>query len=338
MTLSGNTVSPVTVCDLTSAAQDQPPTKGRIYAVTRKEDTLAIIDLNGSIAIVNDEVNSHPNLLKLGPMSTELAFWLDATRKIEVMRGMQVSPEAITEMLLNPNLYQTVVRARLSACLGYRPSYADALGNLTPLGREKANLVHDVLEAYDTATSGASRRPDQWTRADEAFLNAIITTRSAKFLKLIKTACIEAERRDTLRRDMLRNGDDPDANPETQVLFSTRRHMTTQKQKTGFSPAVGQLIDYVEGSTSSADPVETELSSMVIESLLPDKVTKVRQAWISVADMGNVAKNDLKLLLRYGMVDRRSLLGVNRGRPPTVVRVSVPGELVLADLAREQLI
>ncbi|HEY9660065.1 MAG TPA: hypothetical protein V6C65_16530 [Allocoleopsis sp.] len=299
---------------------------------------MPIIDLGATIAIINDEVNGLPDLAKIGPITTELAFWLDATRKIEVMRGMQVSPQSVEETLLNPNLYQSVVRARLAAYLGYRPSYADISGNLTQIGKDKADLAHSILYEYDAANNNASRRPDQWTRADQAFLNVSFTVRTVKFLKLIKFATIEAERRDTLRRDILANGGNPDGDQETAIEWSNRRHMTMQKQKTGIAPATAQLVDFVQGERFAADPVETELVSTVLEALLPDKVTKVRQAWISVADMGNVAKNDLKVLIRYGMVDRRSLLGVNRGRPPTVVRVSAPGELVLADLAREHLI
>lgn len=304
---------------------------------------MPIIDLGQHVSVNNDEACSHPDMLKLGHLSTELLLWLDMTRRIEVMRKMDMSANAqnLETRMVSPNFYQTVVRARTAAYVGYRPAYADIDGNLTSLGLGKAELAQRIVEALISAkVEFISVKPANWQTSEEAFVNMVIPIRAARLLKLFKSACLEAEQRDAAarerdREDMPGIHGKPTGAPK---LIKTGNSDSTERL---------QLLDIIETGQAKLVPTDDSVDTLVFDVMtIPAQTStdaadapkpvpqSVRQAWVPAAPLSSVARNDLKVLLRFGLVDRRSLFTTNRGRPPSVVRVSPPGEILLKDLHR----
>lgn len=278
----------------------------------------------GIIRVNHDLLGKGELAFQLGQMSTEFAIWLKA--KIEYVRAGHDETDI---KLSSTKLRNWDYRCRRAATRGYAQPYSDDRGALTELGQTMANyakqkiaLHHDHLEEIHAL------EPDAWTTADDALIIASFTIRQASMLKLLYNAILDAERTNRTSLDDSFHNPRKDAIPahalyEGQVRKEARQHQQIT------------LLDTFEQMQKTE--LSQEFQAIMID-LDADATAQSRQAWVPTFIFGHKARNDLKTLIRFGMVDVKQMFGTGRGRPRHVVRVSPPGIVVVNHLIRKNMI
>lgn len=292
---------------------------------TQKRDNMPILQLGTHIAVINTTAATMPELQKIGHISTEFAIWLDATRRIQVInQGMSLQTDAINQMLQAPNMYDSIVRSRLAAAIGYRPPLATQDGTLTELGNDRADLLRPIITRLADETPELLRSPQSWTKADQAFLSMTIMLRQAKLLSAIRKATKQLETTEN----------------RTGAILHQERPKSADNDQNNQNESSVRILDFTQiDDRRNESLIDTmQLPGFVMESLPPGQNEKVRQGWLVTSNLSASGKNDIKTLLRFGLLDRRAMLKAGRGRPASIVRVSFPGQLLLNDLRREGLV
>lgn len=300
---------------------------------------MAIRAAFGRIVIAHPVFCKGMQMAEIGAMSTELGIWLNARYQIESMPDNEFNTDIKASMGKRFERQENIdwdMRSRLAATRGYASPLCLPSGDLTALGTEKAKQVFelyahvaDQLNEDDTWTSS-----DKWTKADHVIMSGDITVRQAAMLRVVRNACLDAERTNRTRLDA--RFIPADLIP-TGV---TRRDLLISE---GFNPD-----DYVHNYPESPKAMTTlfEIANSNNDSLpdmqgfIIDDTTEnvARLAWVPTATFGQKARNDLKNLIRYGLVDLRAWHTPTRGRSKHIIRVSLPGQVLLSDLEDRKLI
>lgn len=301
---------------------------------------MPVINMNGTILIAHDKAGIGEEIEHLGEMSTELAIWLEgklfehslptiAPKLQNTATGETVDYWDKTNIVTNPYIRSMIARCALSAQRGYRHPYSDTLGNLTPLGLDKANQVQQIIQIINDDGDFWAYQPQKWTKATDVLIKATIPTRALSLLLLIQSAIIEAEKRyNAYALEHPGEAQDPHS-PDILNLNTANPINPTDRPKV------------FKGERRVADFYEVEIESAVtqdVSAMLYLIGTRRREAWVPSATFGQRARSDLKYLVRFGLVDLKAYVAGGRGRPRHVLRVSPTGQIVLDDLLTRKIL
>lgn len=274
---------------------------------------------------------------RIGPMSVELAKWLkfrlDWQKQQE--EGNSLGAERTSSYYFkNPETHEWNMRCMLASIRAYKPELCTELGYLTPTGRTLAELVFELFqEKGSLVTSDANMfKSETWTKTDQVFIMGQITIRQAAMLKLLWTACLDAEQ--TNREEL---------DEEFRSWQTIERRDEEAK-----AASRAQLVKDIREDIKEAGGPETYLDVLFERELHNEPQSfqarvigghgQERKAFVPTAIFGQRARNDLTNLIRYGLVDLKAVATGLRGRPKHIVRVSQPGQVVVTDLTNEHLI
>lgn len=331
-----------------------------------------IKQLGNDIVIRNKVVGAAPELVDLGPkgMSLELAVFLhykllESQYKAEDDERLSGVQYALTGHKIFRDL---VTRSQLAGMRGYRPKLIENYHMITPLGKDRAEKVGPLIEEINNELDNIVNVPDEWQDSDEMFLLAGIPVRVALMLQLLSKAIKEAKRAYEVEQanskyqvvpdpqdevlDLLTDDTKEPIPPkslediarenEQKQIFARMRKAADQAQeaiRTQNAPTRSQppqeagLEDLVDGTLQSTLP--QDFSAIVLPF---EKLAIENKVWVPTATFGQKARNDLVVLVRYGLVDLKQYNEGNKGRPKHVIRPSRIGYTVLRDLEAMRLL
>lgn len=263
----------------------------------------------------------------LGPMSMELALWLEYKLTEADMREQEDSDGlAGIQYFLNrdPVLADVVIRSQLAGMRGYDPKLVEQYDYLTHLGLEKAKRARIVIKEINETLDNIVYSPNDWHNSDEMFITAGIHKRAIMMLRVMKSAIHEARRR---------YEDGTDAPPPVKVNDETKETTRSLPPEQNEFPTIDSIADLRHVVKKTELP--TNFETIIFYGELTDEESR---CWVPTAAFGQRARYDLNILVKYGLVDLKSYNLGNKGRPKHIVRPSRIGHTVLKDLERLRLL
>lgn len=287
----------------------------------------------GRIAIAHPIFCKGMLMAEVGAMSTELGSWLNARWQLEEIPDNEYNSDMKASMGKRFQRQENVdwdMRCRLASTRGYASALCHANATLTALGTEKAKQVFDLyskvadqLNEDDTWTN-----PDKWSKADHVIMSGDITTRQALMLRVVRNACRDAEQQNRTRLDARFIPADliPFGYTRTDMLISEGFNPDEYEHRLPETPQGMKTLFNADDRINDSLP---DMQGFIIDD---ETHNASRLAWVPTATFGQKARNDLKNLIRYGLVDLRAWHTPTRGRSKHVIRVSLPGQVLTSDL------
>jgi len=286
---------------------------------------------------------------RLGHMSTELCQWLKY--KLDEQTAIDADETdalGFKQFFTQPTINAFTTRSLISAIRGYSPSLCYENGRLTNRGIETAKIARAII--MDKENLGAHDILDltKITRTEDLFITGEVTIRQAALLKMIYNAVLDAEANDRRELDKeyqaLLQGNNQQRNEITQTQQMALLAKNNQDSTNG--------TDYTNSRESAKDTTEIEgdltdifrVSERTNETQPLQAITfnlgagQRRQGYVPTAIFVQKTRNDLRNLVKYGLVDLRAHVQGVRGRPKHVVRASPTGVIMVADLVRQDVI
>lgn len=299
--------------------------------------------LMGDLIVIKHELMGNSLEAKeLGPMSMELALWLEYKLQEEDFRKHNDEDNlAGIQYFLNrdPYLKELVTRSQLAAMRGYKPKLAEQFDYLTPQGYEKAKKARIVIKEINETLDNIVYDPGMWKKTDEFFVTAGIPRRCANMLNMMDKALKQAKQ----------NFDnDPDKEHLPPVIFGEEDKPLKKDQTPKLTLSQSKHRELSEIDLQQPRPVLSDIKDNLKKTELPpefDTLTfygelsdESTRCWVPTAAFGQNARNDLNVLIRYGLVDLKQYNIGSKGRPKHIIRVSRVGQLVLKDMQELRLV
>ena len=281
----------------------------------------------GNLIIVKHKtMGNSPEATNLGGMSMELALWLEyKLREHEYRLANDTDNLAGIQYYLkrDPYLTDLVNRSKLAAYRGYNPRLVDSAYNtLTPFGLEKARQASIVISEINQEFNNIVYVPAEWVDLDEMFVTAGIPIRIINMLRTIHNALIEAQAK--VEAGDWHNADEQDETDKDPLQRITEEN----KQK------VQRRTDDIVNITTLEDNLKvTERPEEITVKLLNTGAPKP-EAWVPTAPFGQRGRNDLNVLVKYGLIDLRSYLTGDKGRPKHIIKPARNGLVLLENLEK----
>ncbi len=311
---------------------------------------------------------AHPILIReilardIGQISLELMEWLKD--KLYLQEAIEAGHDnTVGERIRGFRDYKVQDwndRCLLAAMRGYRPTFVDSRGELTKAGMDKAQMIRDfyidainwqrdhppqIPSDYDPARIipmdelPIARMAEKqfWTKAEHCFLSMEITKRQYSMLRMLQKALAEAEATNRTRLDekymsarsaqMLDELGQIDENLASQEEVARLNALRATNTVTSIFDEIASL-----GVSQSFQAVMLN-AHPEYDYLTPDlsRPKPKLEPYVPTAMFGQRARNDLNVLVKYGLVDLKAFHTGVRGRPRHIVRVSEVGTVLIND-------
>ena len=288
-----------------------------------------------------------PQPAQLGPMSLELALWLKYRLEEFLAHSTYDHLEAaqLANFFQSPDVHEWNVRCILAGTRGYKTKLCAETGKLSEYGLTIAKTATEIIdqterELFKSDPTGVAPKNFKnwrtWKSADELFISANFSVRQARMLKLMLDAITEAERlnKQHLVYDWTKiSTNDEIAGNGTEPLPVSQKPQTDEDDQNGETrllPPVSELTDILSYKSHHIENQPFEAITLMSDI--------GRRGFVPTAIFGQKARNDMKMLTKYGLVDIKAYAHGQRGRPKHVVRPSVIGDRLVADLVRRGII
>jgi hypothetical protein len=281
---------------------------------------MPIFPNNRDISVFHPILGRGEEPTRLGDMSHELAQWLKW--KLDEHNAISEDQSEIhnfARFFRQSDIQAFNTRSHISAARGYNPVLALDSGQLTQPGIERARLASAVIALGIGQNVNSILKPSELEYTEDVFITGNITIRQAALLEAAHNAIIEAEELD--RREL-----DKEFKTFLQGYKGDNPHIPSEDHE---EPEL-ELTELfkIRSFTNTTQPVQA----------ITYNVGPSREGYVPTAIFGQKARNDLKNLVKYGLVDLRAQAQGVRGRPKHVFRVSPTGLVVVKDLSRQNII
>jgi hypothetical protein len=273
---------------------------------------------------------------RIGPMSTELAIWLESKTRyaIDIESGDALDKKMAISALnkfSDPKTHDWNMRCLLAATRGYLPLLCTPSGQLSTMGRVLGEMLVKIIQEHRPELRDIGfYRSEEWTQTDHVIVHGNISVRQAAMLKVIEMACLEADRnkREELDKEYLSA-----RSAERQAEETKNQEMQEMVKDMDLSKAGEQERILEVMFERDSHNIPQSMQARLVGGYGPDRL-----AYVPTAMFGQRARNDLTNLVRYGLVDLKAVANGLRGRPKHIVRVSPPGSVIVADLVEQGII
>jgi hypothetical protein len=288
---------------------------------------------------------SHPNFSyyatekRLPNMSTEMFWWL---------KGHYDMAQNPSDTYLKRNIFNNTndssVRCSYAAARVYRPQLADATKVLTPYGSEIAQKIAEIIMV-------SAKDPINYHEtmpSDKNFINCFVSWRMLGLLTVMHSAIETARAR---RMQHLEETNSLPPNPpivpfvpnlygkqasyDPDVIYSGNNTDSMSGEEETDSSVGSVLGDPMMSIANRMDIYEEK--DIIVHSLRYGKFGLA--TYVPAQALGDSgARTDYRLLVKYSMLDARSIRDGTRGRAKLGLTVSPIGRQLLKDLADKGLI
>lgn len=322
---------------------------------------MPLVNFGDYVFIAHPIVGNSPAVQHLGDISLELCLYLE-TKLTELDLAEHGDPNAITGLknfFDNPPMRALYSRGYNACKRAYQPPYLDKLGNLTPLGQDKAMLAKEIICELNEYQDNLAYEPLKWLEAQDIIVNATIPIRALRLLNVIQSAISKAEQLNAKDAMSLmiaemdrRSGQTFEEFQRNNTIQNEDENGQTEQEEQNIETEQTTQIEQIRNKTTNtpiapettSKPQQNEmllLNELELQSNMPDANiaaeifnlnSGISEGYVPTAPFGQRARTDLKHLIKFGLVDMRAYVTPGRGRPKHVLRVSIPGQHVLRSL------
>jgi len=292
-----------------------------------------VFAMGNLIVVKHKTMGNSKEAYDLGPMTMELALWLEyKLREHEYRLANDTDNLAGIQYYLkrDPYLTDLVNRSKLAAYRGYNPRLVDSTYNtLTPLGLERARQASIVITEINQEFNNIVYVPAEWVNLDEMFVTAGIPIRIINMLRTIHNALIEAQSH--VEAGNWHNVDEESEQYEKDIdeqELALQRIAAENRQKAKKTKSSIVNITTLEDNLNVTERPE-EITVKLLNTGAPKP-----EAWVPTAPFGQRGRNDLNVLVKYGLIDLRSYLTGDKGRPKHIIKPARNGLVLLENLEK----
>lgn len=301
-----------------------------------------IAQMGNNIVVMHKTMGRSTEAYELGPMSMELALYLDyKLKELELRDKGDLENLSGIQYLLTKDTYlrDIIIRSQLAGMRGYKPRIVEEFDLITPYGLMKARKAKIVVDEINKEFDNIVYAPGDWQNLDEMFITAGFPIRVLTMLKLlikgIKVGYERYQQEQQSNKPSIQNPLEGILDEFIPIDPMQNLKIAAQKQQEAPTPQVDVLSD-IRDARRQADIPQQRFDPFIIPNSID--ISTDNRVWVATSTFTQKSRNDLNVLIKYGLVDLKTYNLGEIGRPKHIVRPSLTGNKLIKDLGDLRLI